>query len=258
MGMFNKQSFYNQAIKFEISDAYDIENLSPKQLLIKIEQQIKIRIKITAFEAFKLGFLFQQAKRACRLEGIQFKAWVIEKFNVSYETANNYINIYKNCLGQVSVAVNVPLSILIKLSAPNFPEALREWLFVEADLEKMNCAELSDLKADFLTGGFGAIQERVEAWNKDYHIHRQAHYIHDKCRCFHNDLDNYIEQIRNNYGLGGKSHPDKEKLLPEAMQIIERLYNAMREASVVIGMALEESEDSLFHQRCMLTDALKV
>ncbi len=116
-----RKNIYDQALDLEIERTYGLTKLEPNEQLDSIETEIRVRIKITAHEIFVIGGLLILAKTACRKEGIRYKVWLKDKFDMSYETANNMVNVYKNCLGMRSIAIKLPISILTKIGASNFP-----------------------------------------------------------------------------------------------------------------------------------------
>lgn len=114
------KNIYDQALDLEIDRTYGYAKLDPKDQLDSIETEIRVRIKITAHEIFVIGGLLILAKTACRKEGIRYKVWLNDKFDMSYETANNMVNVYKNCLGMRSIAIKLPISILYKIRSSEF------------------------------------------------------------------------------------------------------------------------------------------
>lgn len=106
--------------------------------------EIKLRGKICKREIFKVGELLTEAKR---LTGHgNFKQWVEDNCDFSYETANNFMNAYKYCLGYFEFLETIPSSIIYMVSSPNFPSDLREYLFTTGEIKLINVRdELRDL-----------------------------------------------------------------------------------------------------------------
>jgi hypothetical protein len=69
-----------------------------------------------------------------------------ERFDFSYQTANNIMRVYRYCLERPELVQSMKSSLLYKISAPGFPKDLREYLFENADgLEKISNERVMDL-----------------------------------------------------------------------------------------------------------------
>ena len=111
----------------EIKGAYELEHLPPESQLSHIKEAIKIHTKLTALEIFKIGRLLTLAKQICWENKISFGKWFQENCKFSYKTAINFMHVYKYSLAIISIAINIPPSILYKICTPGFPEELREF-----------------------------------------------------------------------------------------------------------------------------------
>lgn len=240
---FNKNTLYEHALKMELENAYGFESDDPEEQLKKIKSEIKARVKITAHEIFKIGELLQLAKRACRIGKIHFKVWIQENFDFSYETANNFMNVHKQCLGMRSIAVKLPISILYKISSPSFPEELRDYLFTQGNIEDMTNMDLENLTKRYEEGGFTAIENDIKKWNREYYIFRQIQFALDIVQDARKLLVKYDDQIRRKfiwYKIGIPSD-EKPKVIPEVDEINKKLSSALCNAIVELDNAIEET-----------------
>jgi hypothetical protein len=151
------------------TDTYDkLDNLAA---------EIKLRVKICKKEIFKIGELLTEAKR---LSGHgSFQQWVENNCDFSYETANNFMNAYKYCLGYFELLETVPLSIIYMVASPNFPSDFREYLFATGEIKIVNIrSEIRDLLDKYKNGEIDftspALNKLFKA-NRDYNAFN--HYI---------------------------------------------------------------------------------
>jgi hypothetical protein len=250
----NKKSLYDKAKELDIKAEYDLEYLEPKEQLERIESLISISVKITSLEAFKFGKYFIIARRACRLCKIRFPEWLDESFKISHKTAVNYMNVYRNCLSMMSIAVKIPISILVKISAPSFSEELREYLFEHGDLEKMSNKALKHLIELHKDGKFEEIKNCVETWNSHIYICRQTEYVLDRYRAIYTDLRSMKTKIEKKYGIRVAGMEEWDKLLPDAKNAIIILLSAINEAISILEKPLIVVEDIIFKLNCDTLD----
>jgi hypothetical protein len=207
----NKKTLYDKAKELDIKAEYDLEFLEPREQLDRIEEIIQTGAKITSLEAFKFGKCFIIARHACQACHIRFTDWLDESFNICHKTATNYMNVYKNCFSIMSIAVKIPLSILVKISAPSFSEELREYLFEHGNLEKMNNMALKHLVELHKEGKFEEIKNCVETWNSHIYICRQTEYVLDRYRAIKMDISSMIHKIEKKYGTRADGRDEWDK-----------------------------------------------
>jgi hypothetical protein len=256
----DKGTIYDKAMKMEIKGAYELDNLTPEVQLNRIKDEILIRTKITALEIFKIGGLLRLARRACRLGGIGYKEWIRTNFDFSYETANNFMNVFTQCLSMRSIAVKLPLSILYKISAPSFPDELRDYLFTQGNIDKMTNEDLSGLVEKYKEGGFNAIKENIDTWNHDYNAFRQTKFVVDRCTGILIDLRNLIKQINQKFGYykAYSGNQERRELMPEANKVNKKLLDSLYSASSIIDKTIDEVDDILHGVICRADDSLRV
>jgi len=106
----------------------------PKKELSGIAEDIKTRNESVKGEMFEIGRLLCKAKDM--LPKGDFKPWVKSNFDFSYQTANNFMNVYRYCLRDKSIVSSVSSSVLYLIASKKFPSDLREYLFENADYLK--------------------------------------------------------------------------------------------------------------------------
>jgi hypothetical protein len=95
--------------------------------LPKIINEIKsISINIKS-EMYRIGELLVRGKKI--FGHGNFQKWITDNFEFSYQTALNFMNVYKCCLGRPYIVKTIKSSILYMIAAPDFPEDLREHIF---------------------------------------------------------------------------------------------------------------------------------
>jgi len=103
---------------------FENDQNNPQHLKL-IEKEIEFRIRDSRRQIFELGGLFHRAKKM--LGHGRFQKW-LEQFDFSYQTANNFMNVYLRCCGHPEVLDYLKPSVLYRLSAPNFNDDLREYI----------------------------------------------------------------------------------------------------------------------------------
>lgn len=214
---------------------------SGDQSLEHLKEEIKARLKISQHEIFKTGELLTQAKKICRQEAVHFKQWINDNFEFSYETANNFMNVYKYCFGFHNYVFKIPISILYKICSSSFPDELRDFLFTEGNLEKMTNGNLLNLISKFKEGGIEAIEEDIEEYKNNIIIDRQTRFTFDL-------VENTLRTIESNklkihcrggtirkYNIEFRDHT--ESFLPEAEKISMILYEGFITAYEILEKA---------------------
>lgn len=218
---------------------------SGDQSLEHLRDEIRTRIKISQQEIFKIGELLTQAKKLCRQDGISFKNWINDNFEFSYETANNFMNVYKYCFGLHEFVFKIPISILYKVCSPSFPDELRDFFFTEGNLEKMTNGKLQNLISKFKEGGIEAIEEDIEEFKNVNLIHRQTRFTFDMVENTLRTLESTKLKIecrggsimRNIIDFKGQA----ESYLQEAEQINLKLYEGFKAALEILEKANSDS-----------------
>ena len=116
---------------------------SDKQLPLIVEE-IRARVGKTKRQIFEIGRLLTQAKTI--VGHGKFKDWIKGKFDFSYSTANNFMNVYRYCLESPALVHSIRAAVLYKIASPVFPKDLREHLLKHANaLEKITNEEIKDI-----------------------------------------------------------------------------------------------------------------
>lgn len=241
------ENLYNEADRLQEQYIFDLEALKPEKQLDCLAKEVKVRVKITQQEIFRIGELLCRAKKICKEQRISFKKWIEQSFDFSYETANNFKNVYKQCFGRISVAEKLPPSILYKLSAPNFPDRLREYLFDNANLEDMTNGRLERLVEKYKKEGMEAIEDDIEDLRHGMLIGRQTSYMFDQFENALRTLD-ALRQKMNSYGKESKFSSienDAKYQTDEAKEINLTLYDAIEDALKQLNRAKKDSIEIL-------------
>lgn len=241
-GVFGK-TLYDLAIKAEIKGAFELDGLEPEKQLKLIIEEIQIRIKITKQEIFIIGELLCMAKRVCLQATIGFQDWIKDNFDFSYETAKNFMNVHKQCMGFREMAIHIPTSILYKISEPSFPEELREHLITNGNLEKMTNGHFKKLTQKYKKGGFEAIENDIEEINHSGTIKRHTSYSLDICENAYRVLKD--TRVKINQRSKQASHDRYFDTLPESDEINSKLLLAIEEAETTLFCAINESNELL-------------
>jgi hypothetical protein len=226
-----------------------LSSLSPEEQLEALQGEIKTRIKITKNEIFKIGELLIYAKKLCQQEGKKFQEWIRDNFEFSYETANNFMNVYKHCLGVRSIAMNLSPSILYQISAPSFPDELRKYLFDTEQLDEFTNGSLREITRRYKEGGFEAIKDDIEELNRGHIIYRQSHYTLDMVENALRTLEDLKEKIEKRGRLRFTFMPfedlSKKNDEPEAFEVNSKLFSSLQSAIALLDKARHESKEVL-------------
>jgi len=176
-----------------------------------IADEIRIRIKITKQEIFNIGELLYEAKKILK-DG--FRKWIDDQFDFSYETAHNFMNVYKALFGHDQLVENVKSSILYKISAPSFPDDLREYLLTRGGLREITNRKLDDLIGKYKEGGIETVESIFEKVTESNLVFEQSKYAS-------NVLDMGIGKLNE---LQGKL-PPQSGMLPQANEVISMIWN---------------------------------
>jgi len=214
-----------------------------------IEEEIKCRVKITKHEIFKIGELLMIGKKLCQKYNKRFQQWIEDKFDFSYETAKNFMNVWKNCFGYRNWALNVPTSILYQIAMPKFDDNLRKYLFENGNLEKMTNGRFKQLLAKFKQGGWEAIEEDMLEINRYIGgIRIQYNYTLDMCKSALRTLEGLKSKIEK-HGQESNEFIDfigsAQRSEPEAGEINEILYEAIQDNITSLEKAIVEADEIL-------------
>lgn len=234
------KNIYEEAIALEKVRSYELQSLDPATQLEQIAKEIHVRVKITQTEIFKIGELLYLAKAICQREKLRLQKWIKENCDFSYETANNFMHVYKCCIGVREIALTIKPSILYKLSSPGFPEELRQYLFTSGHLQKLTNGKLTEVVKKFEKGGFAAIESDVERITHEQLIKNQVRFTLDKCMSSLSTLQDLEREITSR-GHNIFLEDDFERDAPEARDINRKLHAAVQKGIIALNEALRES-----------------
>jgi hypothetical protein len=140
---------YKKAYRMALWRLHADEEYGHEDRLGRIVANIKQRTVIIKKEIFHIGELLTEAKQI--VGHGNFKQWVADTFDFSYETANNCMNVYKACLGHPEIVTTIKASVLYKIAAPGFPTDLREYIFEHGNSRYTN-SDIQDLLDRYKAG----------------------------------------------------------------------------------------------------------
>lgn len=232
------QRIYHSALKLEKIRVHEFNLMEPEKQLESLKNEIQVRLRITAQEIFLIGELLILSKQICRTGGFKFQEWISENFTFSYETANNFMNVYKHCLGYRELAMQIKPSVLYKLASPGFPNELRRYLFEETRIDELTNGRLRRITEKFKAGGFKAIQEDVERLSRANLVYQQTSFIINEIENCYRTLEHYRLKMQ---GLGhssgkfghieiGRHHREKEAnwVIDQIDRLMKRTLNDFR------------------------------
>lgn len=212
---------------------FEFSSLTPEQKLDHLVDEISIRVKISQQQIFIIGELLILAKKVCSENGLSFQNWIAENFDFSYDTANNFMNVYRNCLGSIDAAEKIPISILYKISSPSFPLELREYILQNMNPEKFTNKLLINLMAKYKEGGVVAIEEDIEKISDIQLTLKQLHNTIDQGTNIINTLQLYkynIEARGNHMNMLTAFDEQIKRFTPIGEEINKEIYQAVNES----------------------------
>lgn len=248
---YNGKNLYEIALHCEDLRNFDFEDHTGEEKLDLLEKEIKVQVRITKQVIFILGELLTIAKKICQEKNKGFKQWINNKFDFSYETAINFMHVYRQCLGYRELAKDVPTSILYKVSSPSFPDELREYLLTSGALDKIGNKEIQKLSVRYKKEGIESVEKEIDALTRGNNVLRQVRYTFDICDnavCILQDLELKIKS-RGGESTFSTKHIEYEYLVegqqPEAGSINLRLFNAIVNATSILSEAINTSRREL-------------
>lgn len=238
------KSIYEEANQHEDIELFEIDGFNTEDQLQSIAEQIRVRTKISQREIFKIGGLLCRAKQICIKDQIGFKDWIDKTFDFCYKMANNFMNVHKYCLIYQNAAVQIPRSILYKISAPNFPEELRQYVFETADFDELTNKKFAKLKKKYDEDGLEALDGHIKEMSRAELVKRQ---IASRLDLTENILRK-MKQLNDKFraGIYGQElvafEVQMDSLEPEASEISKSLYRVIEQSYNAIKKALKEAE----------------
>lgn len=119
--------------------------------LPEIKNEICRITKTMKTDIYRIGELLVKAKKL--LPQGAFGTWVDDNFEFSSQQANNFMNVYRHCLGRPDIVETIKASLLYKITAPKFPDDLREHILANGKkLKKIKNEEFKKVLSDFKNG----------------------------------------------------------------------------------------------------------
>ena len=234
------RDYEEQRLFYSDPTAWTLENYA---------DEIKVRVRITQNEIFIIGEILCLAKKKCSEENISFQQWINDNFDFSYETANNFMNVFKNCFGLKAIVYKIPASILYMISKPSFPEELKQYLgenlYQKGQLDTMSISGLKKLTDLYKSEGMEAVEKEIPKVTQRVSALRQSQCALDETTNAVRTLEGFMTKISNRVGhrvdlIGCCEDTDYDNI---GLLITKKLYSAIEDAVAIIDKALRESKD---------------
>jgi len=105
----------------DFQNAYSKDDNS--EILIEARTVLQMLVKANNYQVFYMGAVLFLIKQ--RLNHGEFSKWIESISLFSHRTANNYMNVYKYCLGNPVLLRLEKRNILEEICKPNFPDTIR-------------------------------------------------------------------------------------------------------------------------------------
>jgi hypothetical protein len=185
--------------RFHGSYAYGAE-----ERMGQIIKEIKYRVKICKKEIFEIGALLTEAKQI--VGHGKFKPWIEDNFDFSYETANNFMNVYKTCLANPNLVTSLKASVLYQIASPGFPTDLRQYIFEHVDdvytwkdtpvkLEEITNNDLRELLMKYKAGELDTDSNEIRKLIEQHKKISQFGYVLDQLELCLRVLEKYRDNI---------------------------------------------------------------
>ncbi|MFC1798376.1 DUF3102 domain-containing protein [Thermodesulfobacteriota bacterium] len=136
-----------------------------KDALGQIKDEVNKKISSIKLKMFEIGCLLHVAKKV--LDHGKFKNWIEDNFDFSYQTANNFMNVYTYCLGFEDLVEKMKPSVLYQIASPNFPEDLREHIFENWDYQtEIKNKEIKKICTRFKKGKIGVNSPEIKRFGQ--------------------------------------------------------------------------------------------
>jgi hypothetical protein len=258
-GIWTGKDIYHDVLHAHRLRVFGFDTKDTSRQLRMLENEIKIRLRITSHEVFIIGELLSMAKQICTEKGIRFKLWIIKAFSFSYETANNFMNVYKYCLGHRTIAALLPLSLLYKIGAPNFPQELREYIFQTfSKLESITDSILKRMLEKYKAGGIEAVEKDIENYTTLTTAESQIFNCFDQAENTLRSLDSFHDSIvkwgnRQSYVVYDSQ---VQTMSPLVQEINNGILQAVESAINTVETAVASAEEKFKAYRKALGEAM--
>ena len=116
-----------------------------------MEKELRLLTGSTNEQMFRMGEILVAAKKI--VGHGKFGDWIKNNVPFSERTANNYMNVYKMCLGQQELLEQFGRSALEEICKPNFAEDLRDLCFDGASIGyKITLKEINIIRKEIVSG----------------------------------------------------------------------------------------------------------
>lgn len=184
-----------------VQDIFDYTLLEEKsRMLVQIKAEaIKMRMKRTAEDIIAIGQDLLEVKQALR-HG-QFKGWVKAEFDMSYDTAINFMQVAKK-FGELDEfkSGNFPFlsaSVLYELAGPKMPDHIVENVLsgrIDPTIEAMNQAKEAQQKTEDELSQVR--KERTTIGNTVLHMHYEQEVLQQELKKIKEERDHLKRELQ--------------------------------------------------------------
>jgi len=158
--------------------------LNQNQLSLMVNE-VNLRVQNIKRELYEIGRVLTEAKKIIGHGG--FQDWIEANFDFKYPTANNFMHVYKHCLGRQQLVEDFKPSLLYILTAPKFQENIRELFFKHAGFfKKIGNKAAKEIAIEYANGEYPPDHPKVKALIK---------YLEDQDSC-----DGYNDHLKKSLG----------------------------------------------------------
>jgi hypothetical protein len=173
---FDDEQLYHKAIWMRKNRLYGSDRGKVQEYLKRLAEEAHLHLKIAAVEIFRVGEIFYEAREMAQGS---FKEWVEKNFNISYDTALNFIHVYECLFGHQEFLEGVKPSILYKVADPSFPEELRNFLLEDDNakaLKDMTNRDVTELVKRYKAKGWEGVAKTFERGVEFHRVYAEVSY----------------------------------------------------------------------------------
>ncbi|MBV5329979.1 MAG: hypothetical protein JZU65_20530 [Chlorobium sp.] len=256
------RTLYTQASYCRESILYGGKAMDSDALLSAIAEEIGIRVKITQQEMFFIGELLSHAKALMKSTTGDFKGWVEKNCGFGYHTALNFINVYIACMGKLEFVRYVKPSILYQISAPQFPEQLRDLLMFSEMLEGMKNSDVKDILLEYQEKGHDEVKKKLENKSRiSLSLEHSRRHIDGLQKAIYElqKIDSSFGKIERNIGheLGKGITPEGDSINSIITKALRRSISDLKNVENVISDKIQKASEK-FNNRSKVKEEPQV
>lgn len=217
-------------IKYKRATRYDFTNIPESEeddFLELVLKEISLRFDSMCKQAYEIGGLLITIKRVLGKSGKrEFGKWIEANLPFCQRTANNFMNVYRVCMGKPELATKFKKSILYKITSDNFPEELREELFANAKgIYEFKDKELASVQQKLINGEIDVDSHEVRNLIRNQKFTQEDERYVVELKGTKKHLTKSLETVKklNEIGLLEPALPDEDHILDKEYKDIEEM-----------------------------------